>query len=225
MKYRGGSGRAHPPCGQVLLATWPNISTERVSFRARSEARGEPSKTPYALTSESRALCLRQFEARGSVLGQQGTESQPGRLGVSGLRRPQTRRLRKATAADPIIGRLLRHLRRCAVVRIVALRRHGLSSPAGAHPRAAPEDGEVCNRWGRGATLLPLPFRTRAKGGGPLHAAGEEQPGTSRRRSGRTRREGTSPVATSWPRRAARCEPTGGSIGRLPPAPPGCSGA
>jgi len=31
-------------------------------------------------------------------------------------------------------------------------------------------------------------------------------------------------AATSWPHRAARCEPTGGSIGRLPPVPPGYSG-
>jgi hypothetical protein len=109
------------------------------------------------------------------------------------------------------------------VLDVDALRRHGLDGPARTLLRPAPEDLVRRDGWGRGASIFPIPFRTRVEGGGPLHAAGEEQPGTSRGRPGRARREGTSPAVTSWPRPAARCEPTGGSIGRLPPVPPGCS--
>src|SRR5215218_6127920 len=47
-----------------------------------------------------------------------------------------------------------------------------------------------------------------------VHAGGEKQSVASRRWPERVRREGTSAAATSWPRQAARCEPTGGWTGR-----------
>ena len=89
-------------------------------------------------------------------------------------------------------------------------------------PAASPRRPRAPRRVG-GASIFPIPILIRVTGSWSVHAAGEEQPRASWGRPGRSRREGTCPAVTSWPRPAARCEPTGGSIGRLPPVPPGCS--
>ena len=93
-------------------------------------------------------------------------------------------------------------------------RRHGLGGPARALPRPASQDGKGSDGRGRGciSTYATLPYKSFGRG--PVHAAGEEQPGASRGRPGRARREGTSPATPSWYRPAARHAPTGGWTGR-----------
>jgi len=66
------------------------------------------------------------------------------------------------------------------VLDVDALGRHGLDGAARTLPRPAPEDLVRCDRWGRGASIFPIPFRTRVTGGGTVRTGGKEQPGASR---------------------------------------------
>jgi hypothetical protein len=65
------------------------------------------------------------------------------------------RRPRSTATADLKIARMLRHLRRCAVVRMVALRRHGLGSPAGALPRTVPKTAKSATGGGEVPATAP----------------------------------------------------------------------
>jgi hypothetical protein len=93
------------------------------------------------------------------------------------------------------------------------------STPDGAFPSSR------ANREQRGpsrrtASWRRQPMRRSYAGGGPdgrMRSLGDPHGralGAPRGRPGRARREGTSPADTSWPRPAARCEPTGGWTGR-----------